>query len=335
MPDPVPLVRAVRGGRLEAVHRGSYVLLQDGVVLERAGDPDCRAYYRSTSKPFQAMAAVTTGAADRFGLTPAMLALGAGSHNAEPRHLATLREMLSRLGLDEGALGCGGHWSIDPETARRQAAEHGPLLDPLPRAWSNCSGNHAVMLAAARGLDAPASTYLDAAHPAQVEITRLLALCCDVGTDEIGIGVDGCGAPAHEVALDAVARSLAHLGDPHDLPEDVAAAARRIGAAMSAHPEMVAGLRRFDTDLMTTASTRLIAKAGAEGIHGLVVPERKLALAIKVEDGHDRGYRLVVIELLRRYGVLREEEAAGLAERHGRTVCNRTGVAVGRLEVVV
>jgi L-asparaginase II len=98
---------------------------------------------------------------------------------------------------------------------------------------------------------------------------------------------------------------------------------------------MIAGYKRFDTDLMQSAATRLISKSGAEGVQGVVVPERRLAIAVKVDDGQDRGYRQVIIELLRRYGALSDTEAAGLADRHGRTIKNHTGAEVGHLEVVV
>ena len=104
---------------------------------------------------------------------------------------------------------------------------------------------------------------------------------------------------------------------------------------MSAHPTMVAGAERFDTDLMETASMRILSKGGAEGVHGLAVPRLKLGLALKVEDGNDRGYRLVVIELLRRYGALTTKEAKVLAQRHGQTIRNFAGTEVGHLTVAI
>ena len=68
MSGPVPLVHVLRGGRIESVHHGSYVLVQDGLVIEDAGNPDRRAYFRSTAKPFQSMACVLSGAADASDL---------------------------------------------------------------------------------------------------------------------------------------------------------------------------------------------------------------------------------------------------------------------------
>ncbi|MDJ0523654.1 MAG: asparaginase [Planctomycetota bacterium] len=335
MSTSVPLVHVRRGGRLESIHCGSFVLLDGEQIIEAAGDPHHVAYYRSTAKPFQAMVAVTSGAAEQFGFTSEELAIAAGSHNASPHHLGVVRSILAKAGVDESALGCGGHWSIDPELARRQAREYGTRKDPLPRIWSNCSGKHAAMLAAARALGAPLDTYLDAQHPVQHEITAIVAAFAGMAVQDIGVGMDGCGAPIHALPVRAMARSLMQLGRPEDLPERYRVAGERVGAAMSEHPEMIAGKGRFDTDLMENSAQRILSKGGAEGIHGIAVPERHLGLAVHVDDGNDRGYRQLVIALLLRHGVLTEEEADGLAERHGRTIRNWTGAKVGELQVVV
>ena len=99
---------------------------------------------------------------------------------------------------------------------------------------------------------------------------------------------------------------------------------------------MVGGPGRFDTDLMESAAARLLAKAGAEGVHGCAAPERGLGLAVKAEDGSDRGYRLVVLAMLVHLGLLSEEEAAGLRLRQCDPVVHSIrGQDVGRLEVVV
>jgi L-asparaginase II len=71
-------------------------------------------------------------------------------------------------------------------------------------------------------------------------------------------------------------------------------------------------------------------------VHVVAVPERRMGIAIKVDDGSDRGYRLVVIELLRRLGLLTDPEAAGLAERQGqKTQKNFSGREVGDLEMLL
>jgi L-asparaginase II len=334
MNAPVPLVRLLRGGAVESIHRGSYVLCEGERILEAVGDVDRPVFYRSTAKPFQALPIVTSGAADRFGLGAPELAVAAGSHNALPDQLAVVHAMLDKAGVDPAHLGCGGHWSIDPAWARAQAVEHGAAFQPPPL-WSNCSGKHAGMLAAAQALGAPLEGYLRPDHPVQRAILAAIGAFSGVPAGRIPVGVDGCSAPIAAVPLRAMAISLARLGRPEGLVAPLAEAARRVGDAMSAHPDLVGGPGRFDTDLMQAGAVRLLAKAGAEGVHGVAVPDRGLGLAVKVDDGSDRGYRLLVIEILRRRGCLEDAAAADLAERHGRTVRNWRGVAAADLELLV
>ena len=240
--------------------------------------------------------------------------------------------MLAKAGVPESALGCGGPYTFDAEERKRQQAE---TDTPLP-VWSNCSGKHAMMLATAKHRGLPLETYLEPEHPVQVEIRRHVALLAGVDVGEVGIGVDGCSAPAFAVPLGAMALSLSRFGAPDDLPADVAEAARRIAAAMHAHPFMVGGPGRFDTDLMESSATCLLAKAGAEGVHGTIAPDARLGLVVKAEDGRDRGYRLVVLAMLERLGLLQPEEAEALGRRQcDPVVKSLRGEEVGRLEVVV
>lgn len=331
--DPaVPLLHVLRGDVLESVHRGAVVVARGGEIELARGDPAWVVFYRSTSKPLQALAGVTSGAADAFGLTDEELAVAAGSHSTRPEHVATVRGLLAKAGLEESALRCGGHYAFDPAERKRQQAE---TDTPLP-VWSNCSGKHALMLATAKHLGLPLEGYLDPAHPVQVEIRRHVALLGGIEPAAVGVGVDGCSAPAFAVPLGAMARSLARLGRPEGLPDDVAAAARRIGDAMHAHPFMVGGPGRFDTDLMESSAAHLLAKAGAEGVHATAAPEHGLGLVVKSEDGSDRGYRLVVLATLERLGLLTAAEAAGLRTRQcDPVVRSLRGQGVGRLEVVV
>ena len=55
----------------------------------------------------QAMALVESGAADRFGLGNAELALACASHGGEPRHVETARRMLAAAGRTPDDLECG------------------------------------------------------------------------------------------------------------------------------------------------------------------------------------------------------------------------------------
>lgn len=325
-----PLVRLTRGGLPESVHTGNLVLIEGGRPTLVVGDPGRVVFYRSASKPLQALELVRSGAADAFGLQEAEIALAAGSHSAEPRHLAAVRSMLKAGGIPETCLQCGGHRSVNPKVAFAMARD-GVAITPV---HSNCSGKHAGMLLAAKHRGATLHDYLELSHPVQAAIAGHVAAFGGLPREKVLAGVDGCGAPALAVPMEAVARSIAAVASPDGLPLDLQAAARRVARAMVAHPDMVAGEDRFDTDLMVAAKGRLIAKSGAEGVYVAAAPERRLGLAVKVDDGADRGYRLAVLEVLRRRGLLDADAFAALAAKHAApVVTNMAGVAVGAMEV--
>jgi L-asparaginase II len=332
MDRSVPLVRVRRGGREESIHRGAVVVWAGDRMRAALGDPDRLVFYRSSSKALQALVGVHGGAADAFGLSDTELALATGSHSGAQVHVAAARSLLAKAGVPESALGCGGHWSMDADVAqqqRRAAKKPAAVL-------SNCSGKHSLMLAGTKHRGATLHDYLSPEHPLQRQIRADVAVFAGLLPDQVAVTIDGCSAPTFAVPLAAAARSVARLGAPEGVPDTLARAAQRVTAAMRAHPEMVAGEGRFDTDLMRTAKGRIVAKGGAEGVHVVAVPDLGLGIAVKADDGSDRGYRLVVIELLRRLGLVTDAEAAGLAERQGqKTQKNFAGREVGDLEVLL
>ena len=81
---PTELVRVYRSGFHEGSHFGSVVITDaDGSVLHRTGDVQRPIFPRSSSKPFQAVAMLNSGA----DLAGADLALASASHSGEPMHV--------------------------------------------------------------------------------------------------------------------------------------------------------------------------------------------------------------------------------------------------------
>ena len=110
MSNPV-LVEVMRGDRVESRHAGAVAVLDpEGGVVFAAGDIDAAVYPRSAVKGMQALPLIESGAADRFGLTEAEIALACASHSGEPAHVALAASMLERAGMAGTALECGAHW---------------------------------------------------------------------------------------------------------------------------------------------------------------------------------------------------------------------------------
>ena len=297
----VALARVTRDGVVESTHYGRIaVCAPDGRLLASAGDPDGVQFWRSSSKPLQALSVVTSGAAERFDLTDRELAVCCGSHSGSAAHVETVRGILDRLGLQPSTLQCGAHWPGDVEE-RDRLIRAGQEPSPL---HNNCSGKHAGMLATCLALSADPTCYLALDHPVQRLIAAHLSLLSGVPEARFTVGRDGCGAPTVAMPLRAMARAFAQLVAPKGLPEELREELReatvRITAAMTVAPEMVSAPGAFNTELLGLTAGGVIAKGGAEGLFCMAVRERALGIAFKIADGSGRTHAPVAIELLRR-----------------------------------
>lgn len=325
-------MNATRGGILESSHLCSVAAWRGGRTVLALGDVKRPVFARSSAKPFQALAFVLSGAADRFGATEEELAVVCASHGAEELHVGLVRSLLRKGGLDASVLGCGVH---APACTRAsvELARSGAKPEVI---HNNCSGKHTGMVLTALHMGAPLETYLDPRHPLQVENRRNVALFAGMDPAAIVLGVDGCSAPNFAYPLENQAAAFARLAAPDaSIPPAHAAAARRIAQAMMRHPRVVAWKDEGDAALMGAAPGKVVSKLGAEGVQGLGVPGRGLGIALKVEDGSARARLPVTVALLRAAGVLTAEEAARVGPPADTVLRNHRGIEVGRLEVTL
>ncbi|EST21681.1 hypothetical protein N566_27275 [Streptomycetaceae bacterium MP113-05] len=284
--NPV-LAEIVRCGFVEGRHRGSLVVLAaDGSVELALGDIVDPVFPRSSTKPVQAAAVLRAGA----DLSGERLALAAASHSGERFHLDLVHRMLAEHGLTEADLQCPADLPLDREEADAYLSAGGTPT----RVAMNCSGKHTAMLAACKVNGWPTADYLAATHPLQKLVAATLTELS--GEPVAHTGTDGCGAPLLAVSLTALARTFRTfaLGGP-DTAEG------RVAAAMSAHPEYVAGTRRHDTWLMR-AIPDSVTKMGAEAVQAAALPDGR-ALAFKIDDGSVRALAPVLARALTSMGV--------------------------------
>jgi L-asparaginase II len=282
------LVEVRRSGFLESVHRGSFVVLAaDGAVSLAAGAVDRPVLPRSSNKPVQATALLAAGWRPR---SPAELAIGAGSHNGEDGHRELAAAMLAAAGLGPDDLGC------PPALPSHEATRAAWLVEGRApdRLAMNCSGKHAAMLSACVAAGWPTAGYLDRDHPLQQAIEARLAEAA--GEPVTAVVVDGCGAPQHALSVTGLARGVLSLVQAPEGSRD-----RSVADAMRAHPWLVAGTAREDTDLMA-AIPGLLVKGGADGVHVAALPDRG-AVAFKLDDGGDRGRTPALSAGLKRLGL--------------------------------
>jgi L-asparaginase II len=269
-------VESTRGDLVESVHEVAVAVVDHaGRLVAESGEPALVTFWRSAAKPFQALPLVQDGAAARFGFDSRELALACASHSSEPVHREVAAGMLHKLGLPESALACGPHPPLSPVVAE-EAVRQGIILSPI---WSNCSGKHAGMLSLALAHRWPTERYERREHPVQVRIQAEVERWTGLAEGDMRFGVDGCTVVCFALPLSAMATAWARFGTS-DEP-----AARTLREAMAAHPELVAGTGRLETDLGLATQGLAIAKVGAEGIFCAALPRAGLGVALKVRDG--------------------------------------------------
>jgi L-asparaginase II len=297
LPEDASLVAVRRGTLVESVHRGRLAFCgPGGEVLEAVGDPVAYVYVRSAAKPFQALPLLLSGAADAFGLTDRELAVACASHNAEEPHLDAVRSILKKAGLEEDDLQSGVHPPMYGPEAEK-LAQSGEEPRPI---HGNCSGKHAAMLAVCVHEGYETLSYRDPGHPLQRYILGLMAEVCGLREDEVLVAGDNCGVPAFALPLQSFATGLARIATGEGLPDELAGAALRIRDAMRAHPFMVAGTGRFDTEIMER--TYLLVKGGAEAVLAVGNPEG-WGMVLKISDGSQRAVQPVALAVFEHMGV--------------------------------
>ncbi len=325
-PNPIAVL-VYRGRRIESWHRVAYAIADpSGRLVHAEGEIQRSIYPRSAVKPLQALAMLESGAADQFAVGDAELALACASHSGEPRHVDRVLAWLGRLGLDQGALECGAHAPMHGPSADRLRA-YGQAFSPV---HNNCSGKHTGMLTLAAALGAPTSGYTHPDHPVQRRIKTVLAEMA--GAEMLPPpAVDGCSVPTYPMPLAQMVIAMARLGDPSGLGSARVAACRRVRSAMCSHPDLVAGTGRPCTSIMTTVPN-VIVKTGAEGVYGAALPDRKLGLALKVDDGAGRAASVALLALLDALQVLDDEAKHALLPLARPRLHNHTGRPIGGLE---
>ncbi|MCU4182271.1 asparaginase [Bosea sp. BH3] len=327
MENPV-LAEVTRGNTVESRHRGSAIVVDaDGAVVFAAGDLERPVFPRSAVKAIQALPLLESGAADRYGLTEAEIALAVSSHSGEPLHAETSLGMLRKAGREAGCLECGAHWPMN-EKAARALAKSGAEPSALN---NNCSGKHAGFVCLSCGLDEDPAGYVKAGHAVQQAVRGALEAVTGAAHTSEHMGTDGCSIPSYAVPLNALALGFARLGTGHGFGPERAKAAARIRAAAAAHPFMVAGTDRYDTRLMTLLGARAFTKTGAEGVYCAALPDLGYGIALKCDDGAGRAAEVALGALIARFLPMDEATAADFAPLREAVLKNWNGIEVGRV----
>ncbi len=328
----VEVLHYTRGGHVENIHRGDMVAVNcEGKIIGSVGNPDLTMFWRSAAKPFQALPFVKNGGPEKYNITEEELALLVSSHSGEENHVALVRGILAKIGLDESYLECGIVRPMSGKAYKKIIAAGEKVL-PVHNA---CSGKHSQILALAIMLGVPTEGYTQPAHEAQKLIFKHVAMASKVPEDKLEIGIDGCGVPVFYLPLRNMSLAYARLSTPEKGDwgeyED---AARKIRDAMSKYPQIVSGTGRIDLAVPEVTKGRIIAKIGSDAVYCMAVKGENLGIAFKIEDGSFAAITPMVIAVLKHLDLLTKEESAALDEKFPPVLKNHRGEVIGTIETV-
>ena len=311
MPAFQPLISEYRGNVIENVRYGCVAVVGErSRLLAAVGDPDETVYYRSASKPIQALPVIARRLDERYGLTPMETAIFSGSHAGEPMHVEALESIWRKTGLREDMM------VMKPVLPESAAAREAVLRagGTKRKAYHNCSGKHTALMLLQRELTGSPEGYWRPESPAQREVRQAVATLSEVPVEQVRVGVDGCGVPVFAVGLRHIAAGFRNLACPEEIADPaLREAARRYIPRLHAFPEMVKGPGTLCTRLNGCAG--VVAKGGASGVYGL-------------------GLVGARVGILRQLGLGDARVLSVLDALSGAEIVNDNGRVVGRAECV-
>ncbi len=326
----VELVYGFRNGQLENVYRGDAVMVDlNNDLIYELGHGSKKTFWRSSAKPFQVLPFVEAGGIEHFNISGQELALMCSSHGGEVGHIETALALLQKIGFSESYLNCG------PAPPMFKPA--GMEILKQRKQWTQlhncCSGKHSGMLAIAAIKGYDVNEYENIDHPLQQEVLAITADVTGLRKEQIGIGVDGCGAPIFYMPLFNMARAYAHLSLPKRVKEKKRAEAMQtVAEAMVSHPWYVAGTGRLDTVLMQSTGGRILAKLVADGVYCVSILGEGRGIALKIECGVIKAIEPAIVKILSILNYIDHREEQQIKDQLDFSIYNHREEAIGELK---
>lgn len=297
--NAVELAVVTRDGFVESRHIGSAVVLSpDGETIASYGDVAAPVYPRSALKPYISVAVMTSGVT----LRGEDAAISTASHTGTMMHVAKVKTLLSRVGLDERALLC------PPMLPENTDANIAAIRDGLPAQaiFHGCSGKHAALLVACATNGWSIHDYTRSDHPIQAKVREVIERLS--GERPVAPTVDGCGTPLYALSLTAMARGLQRIATSSESsPFALHREAGALGQAIRENPTIIRG--PGEPESVAIARLNVVSKLGFEGVQTMVAPNGT-AVALKTLDGSLRPGVPVALSLLAQHGGLEPAEVA-------------------------
>jgi L-asparaginase II len=323
-----PLLVSYRNQTLDTIHMGHLCVVDENSnVLFSVGDPDAFVFYRSCSKPIQALPVIVRRLDEKYSLTEEETTIFSASHLAEPFHVRAVESILAKAGFSESIM------IMDPTYPGAFDAELEVRKAGLPprKIYHNCSGKHSGALLLQRELGGKPEDYWKPNSVAQTEIKRVVAILSETEPDQIQVGVDGCGVPVFAVEMRKIAASFKNLVAPNKIPEaDLREAAERYIPRIHRYPQMIRGTGTLCA--LLNADPNILSKAGAAGVYTIGLKKEKIGIALKMTDGFSTVWPLIIHSLFEQIGYTNKDTLQGLRALMSDQLLNDNKEIVGHYE---
>lgn len=322
------LIEETRNGLVENIHHGIICGVNDQLEsVYFIGDENQPVYYRSASKPIQAIPLFSTDIIEKYHINQEEAALFTASHRGEKYHIQALESLKKKLSIEESDLFCPATYplNIEPrEDMVRQRKEKSQL-------YHNCAGKHIGYVAVCRELGFPIAGYWEINHPLQQMILNILSNLSEIPESEIMVGTDGCGVPVFALPMKNMAISYLKLACPDLIDhQETQHAVRKLTKAMNAHPRMVASEDFICSILLKDPN--IIAKGGAQGVYCIGLKKERMGFALKVYSGVESVWPNIVASILDQINYSNKETIRALRTLSASVIKNDKGMDVGELK---
>lgn len=329
--DCAVLTEEYRGNVLDLIHEG-YICVVDehSNVIRHAGNPDAVVYYRSASKPFQALPVIARRLDEKYGITEEESVLFSGSHLGESFHVDAIRSMFRKAGMNLDDL------VMNPAQPGSTEANEERIRKGLPKekVYHNCSGKHTGAMLLQKELDPEhIRDYWKVDSAAQQEILRCMAILSEYPQEQVQIGIDGCGVPVFAVPMKNIAAAFKNIACIDTIQDEVLRdAARRYIPRIHRHPLMMRGTGYLCS--LINYDPNLVAKGGANGVYGIGLKKERIGISLKLKDGTEAVWPILIKEIFRQIGYYNEDTFRMLDSLNSGTAINDNGTPVGTCKAV-
>ena len=321
-----------RGGLVENVHSGAICVVSERGVEYSVGRYAEEYFFRSTSKPIQALPVLMLGLDKKYGLTDGECAIMMGSNAGETYCAEVVESLMKKTGVTEGEL------VMNPTYPSHEKTKHAVIAagEPPKKIWHGCTPKHIGYILVQREFTGSGKGYQLPDSAVQRMIRELLAIFTDIPFEQIKLGCDGCGVPVFAVPGPSLALSYLRMACP-DLLSDktVVAAAAKMADLMNRYPQFTKG-REYISSVMN-AHPNIVAKDGASGVFAFGLKRERLGIMLKLYDGVSESWQCVIAEILRQVSceinkeLIHELETKQLQECVCKDIYNMSGKVVGEM----